>query len=1352
VATPPTRRRTAERDPGDAPDLRPVRPPDARVYGALGVVGIVLFVAGVVIPILAWVPNAEYVRIAVAAVGGGLAVFGLGRWNYLRSQTRGKEPPASPGAIRGLPSLEYFSPERPAAPAPDEEQLATVVGIVGILLLLVVSGLTVLPGTSAAPPAAPSAVVAAASAGPTPTCFPGVYPVYTPLNGFNPPLPTYSTQSPCKVAQDEVHATFSSGAAGSGESVKVPIRIPGGVAPGAADLYRDFYVGMVVQGNPTSVDGQSYAEVVFTPYVVGSHVEWRVGVAVWSLLLNTACAVKSWGPTGFNLTYSGQYACVVDETGNYNGTVLEAGIPGGQEANVTMTGSATSSSRPLGVWFNDSTNASESASFSLTAANTHTDEFRPYYGTACPDNCVLNWTNPFGLGVGLDLCDSGSCFSYNQSTLVATPPFEVGAPEYWTGISYSGTYLYLSPESSTGACSGIGSVAPCSPNAFAGYYPYFSFNGTRLNFGGNYSWATESWGGAYQEFNAYGTMNDYLPLFVDELTNSSRAGYVAPGVALNVSARVQVLGRLASVNLSYANPGVAAVNETIDKVSGSATDAIYAADIPSAPENGTVVFRVIATDAAGGVTAAPPYPDPNSTVLRGPIPSFSLVLDTSPPICGGGISVNGTALAANGTVAEYLAGEYPVRAESCYPYAFDRWQTSGGASVAPDAASGVLTLTGNGTVDAEWTYVTPDDQVGLAWNPAGCGATTLNGNEFLASGGPQSTLVRNRTTESLGAATCGGDAFAGWTISNPSNLTVLGTQVTVTGNGTLTETSLPTTDSLPVLFETDPTGCGGVRVNGAGYTNNESLNLRPSTAYDVGPDPCYGWGWNGTVATTGGVSISGGTLLATNPGTVTYSYYQLTLVSVVTSPGDCGAVDWDGVTEYNGATLNVTNHTLHSLSALPCAGHYLETWDISGAITYSSGTVDVNGPGTIEAIFHSGSPEATVEFITEPIGCGSINFAGTMFSNAQSTTVSPGSVESVLPTACANYGFVAWNPSGGVQVAGGVVYVNASGSLEAEFHPLVPVHIDTSPTDCGSIAIAGVDYTNGSVPQLPEDWNYPIAAVPCAHDTLDEWETSTSATIANGSLALNGSAVITAVYVAALYPVEFYLDPGNCGSLLFGGTAYGNNSTLNLTAGVYPIAPGTCAGYALSSWATTGGLNVTGATLTVNGAGSVTEVEAAVPPSLSLAVPSSAASGSAVVLRANVAVPVPPYNYNYTWSFGDGTNVTTPSNFTSHTYAAPGTYEVRVTVVDPLGRTASAVANVTVVNPGAAPVFDVSPADLAVIGGAIVVVAAAIVAALILARRNQRPPEPEPVTPSTGDPDLDAFPPEATEFPSQENL
>jgi PKD domain len=1315
----------------DAPPRGPRGPPPdwkfgASTYAGIGLAGLAVLAVGLWAPILAGVPGAAYARIGFAAVGGFTAVLGLGRWNVLRRYPDGGRPRPR-GVAEQLPSFRSYPPPPRQQSAssgrggarPTALRLRGAAVVAALVVAAVV--LTALPtplgpaGSTAPGPGRSASPVAASN--PIPVCT-IVYPQYGPVDGLYPPLPLFSQQMPCHISHDEVHATFSANGGGSGENVRFPIELPGSgdtASPwgnfSPAQEYSDAYLGMVVKGDPSSFNGQSYAELVFTPSTAGTSTVWNISVAVWSLILDTSC------PDGLNFSWEDQFGCVVDDAAPGAPAPLATGLAGGTWANVTFDGSVTAGGADLAITFNDSTDPTDSLAWTANAASTGTYGFQPLYGVACPDACLLNWSEPFGLGAGFDLCYAVGCFSYNASAQQLAPPFVVGSPEYWNGLAYAADYRYVSFESSTGACGGVSSVADCALQALAGEYPAFTFNGTEINFAGNYSWTTESFGGAAHEFDAYASPTDFVPMFLTNLTNSSDAGYVAPATGLNVSVDAQALGTIHNVTLAYELPSGVFGNDTMHLAAGATSDGTYNGTVPAVGGNGVVAFRAVAIDRAGATVESPLAGAPSETVLRGPIPTVSVLISETPPQCGG-VSINGGGIRANGTTAALSAGTYPVRSYGCYPYQFSGWSTTGGITVVggPGVATSVE-FHSNGTLHALWRYVVPLDTVTVQITPSSCGTVTINDSGSLA---PSSEIqLRDAGSYSLSASGCGGESFSGWTVSSPTNLSILGPTVTLHGNGTLTATFLPTSGSVAVSFTTDPASCGGIAVDNVGYVTGESLHLDPGSSYPIAAVPCAGWGFAGNVLAENGVAVSAGTLHVTGAGSVEFFFYRLTIVTISTDPASCGGVDWDGVFEASGAALNVTNHTVHSLVAEPCTGYYVQGLAITGNLTLAGTVVTVNGPGSVEVVFRPGTPQYFIAVLTDPAGCGTVELDGVPFTDAEYLDVAPGSIDTVGAIPCTGYGFVGWQVSGGVTVAGSLAYVNQSGSIEAIFHALVAVTVETDPSTCGGIGIGGIEYSDGAIALVPDDYSLSIVAVPCPHEVLQYWQTSGGAEIANGSLALTATAIVDAVFQPATYDVNVTVAPATCGSVSVDGVSYSNGTTLVLNAGIYPVATTGCPGFELLRFTSTGGVNVSGTELAVQGAGNLTAWQGPVPPQLTLAVPSTAGTGGATYFSVAVAVPIPPYNYSYRWSFGDGSTASTADNVTSHTYAAAGTYEVSVTVTDPFGRTATSEGNVTVeVGPGAPSYGIGATGEIVVAGAAIAVVAGAVVAFL----RARRPP------------------------------
>jgi hypothetical protein len=1219
-----------------------------------------------------------------------------------------------------------------------------LVGLVAIALLLVLPAPSAVTASHPGAPAgarAPAAPPLTGRAAPTPrgshspavpTCLNVPSYGYIGSPGALPITPLQLYQGPCPfVSVDEVHGSFDSAVAGSGERWTIPVHLPAnGPSAPQANAYYQFYLGMVVTGDPRSEWKQSYAAIVFTDAGnsgTGPQPKWTAGFHVFSLVNST----KYLGGfcSDLNFTWNQSYYCELDDLTNTSGPTLT--FTAGDQLQATFAG-ATGGTGGLAMWLNDTTNTSRSGNITLNSATTGSYTFEPYYTTACADTCLLQWAMPMGLGWSFTFCPASSgpfatCDSYNETTWRGITPPEVGIPQYYTGGSYSGDFYYFAPSSGSAVCN-----TNAAPGLFAqcynfdtlggtGYYPYFTFNGTDLDFGANWTWTTEDFGGATVELLTTGAPNDIIPFFFYAVTNSSRGGFIPPSTGLTVATHLQDLGSIASASVTYQVNNGAPSTIPMTFANGTTSNANYTAVIPSGA-NGWVNYTVSATNGAGATKTTGAY-----HVQRGPLPKFSITTENALSNCGAGVRINGT-LYANNAKASLTPGTYPILAHGCYPYVFTGWSLSKGLSVTPPGAvNGTLTVSASGTVGTNWVYVRPFDVIDVATNPTSCGSVTLNSTSY--TDGQTASPLLDSGPYPLEFVGCAGKSFAGWTVQG--NLSITGSNVQASlwyldphGNGTVTANFVDTSSAVGLTFYTTPQSCGDVLFQGAGYATGQSIYVL-SGGYELAPEPCAHWGF--TNFTTFGaiypVQAPNGTFTVTvdGGGSITENNYLLTEVTFAVSPAGCGTVTWDGTVETPGTTIVVTNNSVHTVTASSCAGNYLFSITGTGGVHVVGNEATVNSSGTVTATSIPGTPTQFIAFLTDPAQCGSITFAGVRYVNSNWTNVATGTVATILATPCGGYGFLKWQATQGITIAGSTAYLNQSGAITAIFRPITTLFLYTSPTSCGSIEVGGVRYPTNSTVQLTEYRSYALAALPCPGYGFVNWLNTTGALISDNTLSLSTGAVLTAVFAPVRYEVKVLITPATCGGVRLAGQVVGNGTTLGLAAGSYTITPSPCAGQHLVNWSLVGNLTVTNTTLTVNGSGSVGALYQPVAPSVVLYLAESSLSGSPVPFGATVQVPVPPYTYSYTWSFGDGSTVTTPVNFTDHTYASPGAYDVKVTITDPYNRTASASGTIQVVAPSASEVAALSQG--AVIGIALAIVAVAAI--VILGSRTRRPP-PEP--------------------------
>jgi hypothetical protein len=1211
-------------------------------------------------------------------------------------------------------------------------QWGVAVALVALLALLGTFPSSIaVPGPSAvAAPAAPSL----ATPGPTvPAAAPPIgcganYPGYYDLLGEVWPLdPNFNYQTPCHLgAADEVHASFASGAAGSAERWSIPWTLPTQGAAGQQNVEEGLYVGMVVAGDPNSTWNQSYVEVLASPEVgVNNSLSWTVQLGVLSLSNSTlfhtsACKVHTTCcPTGsYNISWNDSAFCEIDDLAGFEPLPMLDDVAGGTSLAVTFDGSV-GGGPGMDVWANETNGNLTTSAVQLNLTTTGTWSFEPAYSSACAGSCTLLWGLSYGLGVGIDICPVGTslaavCDSYNGSAYASLPPVTWGAPEFWNGSAYSNDFRYLQPESASGVCdtnppAGV-SVAPCyafTGNGGNGFYPYFTLTGAGLTFGQTYAASVTTYGGAYNQFLDTSGTQDLNPLVLTDLTDSSLAGYVAPDAVIDVGLNVTDLGSITAVTLAYSVNGSAWTTLPLSGI-GTASAGAYNGTIPTGP-NGPVRFQVNATDQAGLLVSSSVR-----TVLRGPLPSFSVGIGIAPGTCGI-VTVDGKGY-QNGSVASLGPGPASLAATGCYPYNFSSWQVTPALAVAPsNTSAATLTVGGDGNLSADFTYERPTETLTVGITPVGCGDVVLGGVGY--GNGAVVPLLYGLSNNLSYSVSCGGYAFGGW--SPGPNVTVLGPSLVMLNNGTLNASFVPTSATVPVAFATTPVACGGVGLGGAAYTTGESVYLA-SGVYPLTPTPCRHFGFENFTTNGSGLSVSGTSLTVEGSGTVTEHNFALTEAYVDTSPGTCGGIEVDGNEYTDGAYVPLENHSAYTVTAFTCPGHFLDAFSASGGLTLAGSLLTVNGSGTLLVVSLPGTASIFVGFVTTPSYCGAIELNGTQYGNGAFLSLAPDEVLPIAGLPCDHYGLVGWALTGDIAIVGNVAYLNGSGAITAIFGGLISVIFQTVPATCGATLIDGVAYADDTTATLIDGANYTIAPAPCAHYELDQFESSPYVAIQNGSIAPAGPSTITAVFVPIPYTVTTtVLGPG-CGTVSLAGVVVGTGTVVNVSYGSFPLTEVACLTSTFAGYTLSGNLSVAAGQLLVNGSGTLTATFLPVAPSVALGGSAASFVGGTAFFFATVAIPVGTSGYSYLWNFGDGSTNATTGNTTTHVFTSTGTFTVSVQVTDPYHRTANATLVVTVGAQPSTAYGATFTTGLLVLGAAALV----LLGVALVARRRAPPPGP----------------------------
>ena len=705
----------------------------------------------------------------------------------------------------------------------------------------------------------------------------------------------------------------------------------------------------------------------------------------------------------------------------------------------------------------------------------------------------------------------------------------------------------------------------------------------------------------------------------------------------------------------------------------------------------------------------------------------TVTFDTEPVACGS-ITFN-TVNYTTGQKVTLPAGTYLATANPCTGYRSTGWANGGssGISISGTGSSVSVTVSASGTLFAQF-QATPQTSLTFQTGPMNCGASIL----FAGSVMTDSTRYNyvSPGTYNLSAVPCTGTgwSFAGWADGPLGGVTIgsmsaASTTVTFNSSAIVPTITANFVNANPhvITFVNGPYGCGSDVFSGMQESTGSTASVASggSYQYHIYADPCVNFGtsngWGGPLWGVGGASslsvaaasTQSTSVTETGNGTLFATFYSNELVplSFATGPTACGTIYVDGAGFVNGNGFpGGPTPGVYNLTAVPCGGFSFSSWNFGASPGVSvknprsaQTLLTVTTGGTITANFTT-STKYTIHLITDPEGCGSIEFNGAVYTTGTSTVV-PAGTYGITALPCANFSpgngwGQAWGTGGtgnGISVASPgsgstTATVTGNGTLQILFtsNNEYTLGITTGPTTCGTIFVAGYGFSDGGGFVISSGV-FNITAVPCGGYTFSQWSYSGPISVASASsssttMNVSGPATLGAIFIAGTpSTVTFNVTPSACGSIIFDGGSYTNGQTVNVaTGGTYPINADPCNRYNFVSWSSTTGIAISSTssastTVTVNANGQLNVTYAYATPHYTVTFytgPTTCGSilvnGTSTYTNGQSTTFVPGVNYKVSaspcgnsfsyWNVGGGVSLisspgTNPNNIT---VSAPG--------------------------------------------------------------------------------------------------
>jgi hypothetical protein len=287
-----------------------------------------------------------------------------------------------------------------------------------------------------------------------------------------------------------------------------------------------------------------------------------------------------------------------------------------------------------------------------------------------------------------------------------------------------------------------------------------------------------------------------------------------------------------------------------------------------------------------------------------------------------------------------------------------------GTRYSSSGCSGLLTVPNGGTTAASCTY-SPQYQLTMQVNPSGSGSTspTSGGTWWYAAGWVQA----------ISATANAGYAYSNWLGSGSGSYSGTSSAATVTMNAPITETAnFQSTSSSPIMMVSYQVNGGGSPsaptfnyVQGGNpkfYTLTTAptqVSVDTGSTWSVTPDPLGG---SGTTERWHSSQPLSGTATTT---TLVFTYQHQYLLTVQVNPSGSGSTLPTTSWQNAGAQVQV--------SAVPSNGYAFSSWTGAGSGSYlgtlNPATVTVSGPITETANFQQTQTQAGLDFVvfTSPL-------------------------------------------------------------------------------------------------------------------------------------------------------------------------------------------------------------------------------------------------------------------------------------------------------------------------------------------------------------------------------------------------